>query len=489
MLGGQHRKLFGMPGLAKMEVHDAISTMTKHATMKPTLTLLVALLLASPSALRAADNTRPNILVILADDLGYADLGCQGSPDVKTPNIDAIAANGVRCTAGYVTAPQCSPSRAALMSGRYQQRFGHEANPNFPLMLMGGGKTIADHLKAAGYATGHFGKWHIGFEDEASAPQEIRESNDQMLPTQHGFDESFGYADYAKVAKKGSDIAPSPHARDDRVFASKAADFIQRHREQPFFIYLAFHAPHYQQVDFGGFKDRFPDATPDRLGVLSVMAQQDDAVGLVQKALRECAVETNTLVFYISDNGGTRTPDMPPSSKHFRGSLNAPFSGKKGGMLEGGIREPFVVQWKGHLPAGTTYDRPVSTLDVLPTAVAAAQAKPLDGVQLDGVNLLPFLRGDNAAEPHEALFWRWRAEQAVRTGDWKLVRGREHKQWRLIDLAHDVKEEHDLTAQHPEKAKELRARFEQWASGLPPVGASFKDTTEGDDDDATAKKK
>ena len=454
--------------------------------MKHTLILLTALLLTPLAALHATDSpkTKPNILVILADDLGYADLGCQGSPDVKTPNIDSLAANGVRCTAGYVTAPQCSPSRAGLMSGRYQQRFGHEGNPQFPVMLMRGGKTIADHLKAAGYATAHYGKWHLGFEDQASAPKELAAKGDWMAPTQHGFDESFGYADYAKVAKKGSDILPSLHARDDRVFGRKAVDFIKRHRAQPFFIYLAFHAPHYQQVDFGGYKERFPSPAPGRSGVLGVMAQQDDAVGLVQKALRDCALETNTLVFFISDNGGTRTPDMPPSSKHFQGSLNAPFSGKKGNVLEGGIREPFIVQWKGHLPAGKIYERPVSTLDVLPTAVAAAQAKPLDGVQLDGVNLLPFLLGESSADPHEALFWRWRAEQAIRMGDWKLVRGKEHRAWRLIDLAHDVKEEHDLTAQHPDKAKALLARFEQWNATLPPVGPSFKDTTEGDETSA-----
>jgi uncharacterized sulfatase len=455
------------------------------------LKLLTCFLFTSLTTLSAADGPAkaPNIVLILADDLGYADLGCQGSPDVKTPNIDLLATNGVRCTAGYVTAPQCSPSRAGLISGRYQQQYGHEGNPNFPLMLMGGGKTIADHLKAVGYATAHFGKWHLGFEDKATAPKEMVAKGDWMAPTQHGFDASFGYSDYAKVAKKGSDIPPSPHAHDDRVFARKAAEFIQLHREQPFFIYLALHAPHYQQADFGGYKERFPNATPDRLRVLSVMAQQDDAVGLVQKALRDCGLETNTLIFYMSDNGGTRTPDMPASSKHFFGSLNAPFSGKKGNTLEGGIHEPFIVQWKSHLPAGKTYDRPVSSLDILPTAVAAAQAKPLDGVQLDGVNMLPFLRGENTADPHEALFWRWRAEQAIRMGDWKLVRGKEHHEWQLIDLAHDVKEEHDVTAQHPEKAMELRTRFEKWASTLPPVGPSFKDTTEGDEDDSQAKKK
>jgi arylsulfatase A-like enzyme len=435
-----------------------------------------------------AAETKPNIVVILADDLGYADLGCQGSPDVKTPRIDSLAANGVRCTAGYVTAPQCSPSRAALMSGRYQQRFGHEGNPNFPVMLMRGGRTLAAHLKAAGYATGHFGKWHLGFSDLGGAPKEIREGKDQMLPTQHGFDESFGYPEYAKAAKKGTDIAPSTHAEDDRVFARKAADFIQRHREQPFFIYLALHAPHYQQVDFGGYAKRFPDATPDRLGVLAVMAQQDEAVGHVQQTLRDRALENNTLIFFISDNGGTRWPGVPPDSKHVHGSLNTPFSGHKGTSLEGGIRVPFIVQWKGHLPAGRTYDRPVSTLDVLPTSLAAANVTPLKDAALDGVNLLPFLRGERATDPHEALFWRWRAEQAVRMGDWKLVRGKEQKQWRLIALTQDVKEEQDLTARHPDKAKELLARFEQWTATLPPVGPAFKDTTEGNDEPTRPKK-
>ena len=400
---------------------------------------------------------------------------------MKTPNIDSLAANGVCCTAGYVTAPQCSPSRAGLMSGCYQQRFGHEGNPNFPLMLMGGGRTIADHLKAAGYATGHFGKWHLGFSDLSTAPKEIRESKDQMLPAQHGFDESFGYFDYTAAAQKGSNIPPSPHARDDRVFGRKAVDFIRRHREQPFFIFLAFHAPHFQQVDFGGYKQHFPGAPRDRVGVLSVMAQQDEAVGQVQKAVHDCGLEENTLVFYISDNGGTRKPATPAGTKHINGSLNTPFSGGKGAALEGGIRVPFIVQWKGHLPAGKTYDRPVSSLDVLPTALAAANLPPPAGLTLDGVNLVPFLRGENAAEPHEALFWRWRAEQAIRMGDWKLVRGKERKEWRLIDLAKDVKEQHDLAAQHPDKAKAMQARFDQWAAALPPVGASFKDTTEGDE--------
>jgi len=455
-----------------------------HPMPSPYCRLAVALLLVSPCLPCAAADSpaKPNILVILADDLGYADLGCQGSPDVKTPNIDSLATNGIRCTAGYVTAPQCSPSRAGLMSGRYQQRFGHEGNPNFPVMLMGGGKTMADHLKAAGYATGHFGKWHLGFSDAGTAPKEIAGSNDQMFPTQHGFDESFGYNDYGKVAEKGSDIVPSPHAYDDRVFARKAADFIGRHRDEPWFVYLALHAPHTQQVDFGDYSARFPGTSKERLGVLSVMAQEDEAVGTVLAKLRELKEEGNTLIFFLSDNGGTRRSEGEP--KHFTGSINTPFAGDKGTVYEGGIRIPFIVQWKDTLPAGKSYDRPVISLDMLPTALAAARAKPLANCSLDGVNLLPFLKDTQPGDPHNALFWRWRSEQAVRQGDWKLLRGRDNHAWRLIDLSKDLKEETDLTPQYPEKAKAMLAMFERWSAEMPPVGPDFKDTAEGAESDA-----
>ena len=449
--------------------------------MNRTIRSLTILLLAPLAALSAAGATpaQPNILLLYADDLGYADLSCQVSRDVKTPQIDSLAAGGVRCTAGYVTAPQCSPSRAGLMSGRYQQRFGHESNANFPLMLMRGGCTIADPLRAAGYATGHFGKWHLGFSDLGSAPPEIRDGNDQMLPTQHGFAESFGYPEYGKAARKGSDIEIAPHAYDDRVFARKAADFIARHRDAPWFAYVAFHAPHTQHVDFGGYKASFPDAPKDRIGVVSVMAQQDAAVGILLAKLRELGLEENTLIFYISDNGGTRR--SKGETKHFTGSLNTPFSGDKGTALEGGIRVPFIVQWKGSLPAGRIYDRPVITLDVMPTALAVAKAAPPAGLPLDGVNLMPFLLGNRSGDPHEVLFWRWHGEQAIRMGDFKLVHADGQKTWRLIDIAKDLEEERDLTKEHPDLAQAMHARFEKWNAALPPVGRNFKDTTEGEE--------
>ena len=217
-------------------------------------------------------------------------------------------------------------------------------------------------------------------------------------------------------------------------------------------------------------------------GVLSVMTRQDEAVGTVLTKLHELKQDENTLIFFLSDNGGTRRGDG--ERKHFTGSLNTPFSGDKGTAYEGGLRVPFLVQWRGSLPAGKVYDRPVSSLDILPTVLAATGTKPLGATSLDGVNIVPFLGGKQSGDPHAALFWRWRAEQAVRQGDWKLVRGKEHREWRLIDLSKDLKETNDLTSQYPEKAKELHDLFERWASDLPPVGPNFKDTTEGDESDA-----
>ena len=439
--------------------------------MKHVITLLF---LAACPLLQAA---QPNILVLFSDDHGYADLGCQGSTEVKTPNIDSIAANGVRCTAGYVTAPQCSPSRAGLISGRYQQRFGHEDNNRKPVMLMNGGKTLGDQFKAAGYATAQFGKWHLGYDDKSLAPKSFIEKGDWMSPTQHGFDESFGFSDFHKLVENLKGKKRQKVVEDDRVFASKTADFIQRHKDQPWCVYLAFHAPHGPHTKLEEYTSKFTNAPEDRQGFFAAMTLLDDAVGIVLAKLRELKAEENTLIFFISDNGGTRY--VGRSAKWQQGSENKPLLGGKGASLEGGIREPFFVQWKGHLPAGKNYDRPVSSLDVIPTALDAAGAKPLPNYELDGVNLLPFLKGEKTTDPHEALFWRWRSEWAIRVGDWKLVKSddkrRGHKDWALIDLKSDIEERTDLTAKHPETAKDLRERWEKWNATHPPLGPNFKD--------------
>ena len=426
--------------------------------------LVTALLLASATSLHAAER-RPNILVMFTDDHGYADLGCQGSKEVQTPHIDSLAANGVRCTAGYVTAPQCSPSRAALISGRYQQRFGHEENDNMPVMLMAGGKTMGDQFKAAGYATGHFGKWHLGYETPERAPKEFVEKGDWMAPTQHGFDESFGFANYKSEVPTAKVEHPAEY--DDRVFARKTADFIARHQDQPWCVYLPFHAPHGLHTRLKEYTSRYADVPKERQGLYAAMALLDDAVGIVLAKLQELNLEENTFIFFIADNGGTRYLGRSP--KWQQGSANYPLRGGKGTSLEGGIRLPYLVQWKGHIPARKTYDRPVISLDVIPTALAAAGAKPLPNYDLDGVNLLPFLKGEKTNDPHDVLFWRWRKEQAVRVGDWKLVTSQDkksgHPKWALIDLSSDIKERNDLTAKHPEIAKDLQEKWARLAVG------------------------
>ena len=435
---------------------------------------LLLLFFASCPLLQAA---QPNILVLFSDDHGYAELGCQGSTEVKTPHIDSLAANGVRCTAGYVTAPQCSPSRAALISGRYQQRFGHEDNHNMPVMLMKGGKTIGDQFRANGYATGQFGKWHLGYDGKSPAPKELVEKGDWMAPTQHGFDESFGFAEEQKERGK---TGKASRASDDRIFARETADFIGRHKDQPWCVYLAFHAPHTPHTSEREYTSKFADAPKDRQGALAALALLDDAVGIVLTKLRELKAEDNTLIFFIGDNGGTRYEARSVAWQ--KGTENKPFRGGKGNTVEGGIRVPYLVQWKGHLPAGKTYDRPVISLDVIPTALGAAGATPLANYELDGVNLLPFFNGEKTTDPHEVLYWRWRREQAVRLGDWKLVNSEAkrfgHKGWALIDLKTDIEERTDLTAKHPEIAKELQQRWNSWNASLPPIAPAFTNDSE-----------
>jgi arylsulfatase A-like enzyme len=400
---------------------------------------------------------RPNLVLIFADDLGYADLGCQGCQDIATPHIDAIATSGVRFTDGYVTAPLCSPSRAGLLTGCYQQRFGHEHNPGnsreagLPLTE----HTIADHLRAAGYATGLVGKWHLG-----------------MLPEQHpmsrGFDEFFGFLHGAHsylnsdeergirdpILRGHERVQEKDYLTD--AFAREACDFINRHAQQPFFLYLSFNAVHAPLEATEAYQARFPHIEdPKRRTFAGMLAAADDAVGDVLETLRAHRLEQDTLVFFISDNGG---PTQQTTSR------NDPLRGYKAQVYEGGIRIPFLVQWPGHLPAGVTFEQPVSSLDVLPTALAAAGCGPLQGRALEGVDLAPHLTGATTAPPHDSLFWRMGNKRAARRGNLKLVDNGTGS-FELYDLAEDIGEQHDLAADRPEVVAELVAAYEAWNAG------------------------
>lgn len=434
--------------------------------MKPAL-LLPLLLLASPAI--AASPARPNILVIIADDLGYGELSCQGNSQIPTPHIDSIAKNGVRFTSGYVSGPYCSPTRAGLMTGRYQQRFGHEFNPgpaeqaveNFGLALTE--TTLPQRLKAAGYATGMFGKWHLGYRPE-------------FHPQKRGFDEYFGFLGGAHSYIDAEADPHNPILRGTtpvlkidyttEVFAREAVGFIERHRNEPWLCYLPFNAVHAPLQAPEKYTGRFASITePNRRTFAAMLSAMDDAVGVVLAKLQELKMEENTLVFFISDNGGP-TPSTT--------SGNGPLRGFKAQTWEGGIRVPWMMQWKGRLPAGRVDDRPVIQLDVLPTALAAAGVALKPEWKLDGVNLLPFLNGEKSGAPHETLYWRFGAQMALRQGDWKLVKGaapgvtaeqRVHASAagaELYNLKQDIGEKKNLAAEQPDKARELAAAWTKW---------------------------
>jgi arylsulfatase A-like enzyme len=455
--------------------------------MKRLLTSLFGLALSCTAA-SAAD--KPNILVIVADDLGYADIGVHGGTTVPTPNIDALAAAGVRCTNGYVSCPYCSPTRAGFLTGRYQTRFGHEFNPHVgdeaKLGLPLDERTIADQLRSAGYATSLIGKWHQGF-SPAHHPQS------------RGFDEFFGFLVGGHnfiLHKDATPVFGSAHSHDliyrgrevqkldgytTDLFTDEAIGFIDRQAARPWFLYLAYNAVHTPLEIVEKHKGRIPAnvTDPNRRGYLSLLLGLDDAIGRVTEHLRDTGRDKDTLVFFFSDNGGSgRKPYFA-----YNTGLNTPLRGDKGQTLEGGIRVPFFVSWPGKLPAGKVYEQPVIALDVLPTALTVA-GRPVPA-NCDGVDLLPHLKGASNTAPHASLYWRFGPQKAVRRGPWKLVDWRDHDAkknsgWQLYDLANDIGEQHDLATSQPQLVAQLRDDWEQWnAKNIAPLwhGSPTEDPT------------
>ncbi|MDR3405491.1 MAG: sulfatase-like hydrolase/transferase [Chthoniobacter sp.] len=442
------------------------------------LTLVALALTGLGAAAHAAETKKPNILVIVADDLGYGELSMQGfTQQIPTPNVDALAKSGVRFTSGYVSGPYCSPTRAGLMTGRYQTRFGHEFNlgpaeaavANFGLPLEE--KTIGDRLRTAGYATGWFGKSHLGY-----------------LPPYHplkrGFDEYFGFLggmhDYLDAAAdahnpilKGTEPVNNIGYTTE-AFGEQAVNFIEKHKGEPWLCYLAFNAVHAPLESTEKYLSRFSNIDEKKRHTFAAMlSAMDDAVGTVMAKLRETGQEENTLVFFISDNGG-------PTAQTTSG--NGPLRGFKAQTWEGGIRVPWAMHWKGHIPEGQVDDRPVIQLDILPTALAAAGVSVQAEWKLDGVNLLPYVTGEKKESPHEALYWRFGQQIAIRKGDWKLVKapggGAEAGEKavvattqgaQLYNLAKDIGEQTNLADQEPEKVKELATAWDEWnKANIPP---------------------
>ena len=433
-----------------------------------------AVVLVAPHGV--ADPMRPNVVVILADDMGYADIGVHGCSDIPTPNIDRIATRGVRFTDAYANGSFCTPTRAALMSGRYQQRHGNEdldgVTGPFPLAV----PTLPERLRAAGYATGLVGKWHLGVVDG-------------YTPLDRGLDEFFGILggghyylprpSGARPDTRGSYTTPIRRNREPidepryltTAFGEEAAAFIEQQRrlQSPFFLYLAFNAVHTPLEATAEYLDRFNGiADPRRRTYAAMQAAMDDALGLVMQALESTGALDSTLVIFTSDNGG------PTTRNAVNGSNNTPLRGSKCETFEGGIRVPLLMQWPAVLPAGQTYEQPVMTFDITATALAASGG---DATGVDGVDLIPYVNGTKQGRPHEALFWRCRMRSnnyAARMGRWKFVHSTEGdaapgpKQTpardMLFDLAADIGEKNDLALEHPEKLAELKGRYDAWSN-------------------------
>ena len=417
---------------------------------------------------------RPNILLIVSDDLGYADLGIHGSRDIQTPHIDRLARDGVRFTDAYVSGPYCSPTRAGLMTGRYPQRFGYEFNPDgspgYGLPLTEA--TIAEKLKAAGYRTALFGKWHLG-------------SADHLHPMRRGFEEFYGFlgGDHSYMHVGHIDVGtdmPDPLLDGLKPASSvtyltdtlgdRAVSYIEQHTSEPFFLYLAFNAAHTPMEAPEKYLARFPNiADPRRRTYAAMVSAMDDAIGRTLKALRDRKLEEKTLVIFLNDNGG---PTMATTTVN--GSSNAPLRGSKRQTWEGGIRVAFAMSWKGRIQAGQVDHRPIIQLDVLPTALAAAGVAT-NTSQYDGVNLLPFMTGTATGAPHDALYWRFGGMMAIRKGDWKLVKTRDGplvdvdpsvlgdlSQAGLYNLSEDIGEMRNRAAERADKVKELSELWQRW---------------------------
>jgi arylsulfatase A-like enzyme len=469
--------------------------------MKPTNLLLTYLLLLLAFTYIGNTNTyaadrQPNVVLLLADDLGYGELGCQGNQEIPTPHIDSIAAGGVRFTNGYVTAAFCSASRAGLLTGRYQTRFGYEFNPTGhrnedpAAGLPASQKTIADQLQAVGYTTALFGKWHLGgtaayhpyrrgFDEffgfmheghyfvappykgvttmlrRKSLPNgqtgRWQSKNEKLIYSDHmGYNEPDYDADNPLI-RGGQPVEEKEYLTD--ALTREAVDFINRASDRPFFLYLPYNAVHSPLQGADRYMRKF-DFIQDihRRIFASMLANLDDSVGEVLAALEANELMENTIIVFLSDNGGP-TRELTSS--------NLPLRGEKGQLYEGGIRVPFLMQWKGVIPAKREYHEPVISTDLLATFTALADA-PLPKTKLDSVNLLPYILGDRKGSPHEYLYWRTGNKQALRLGDWKTVLepGRNgSEKWQLYNLKSDLSESSDLASVKPEILKSLTDKW------------------------------
>ena len=418
---------------------------------------------------RSETRARPNVLLILADDMGYGDLGCYGSTQIPTPNIDRLAAGGVRATQGYMSSLVCAPSRAGLMTGRYQNRFGFEHNLSVPEYsraefcgLPPEEVTFADRLGDLGYDTAAIGKWHLGEQPHHHPLQRGFDSFFGMIRGSHGY---FPTPEKNKLERDGEPLTEFRTAYLTDEFTLEALDFVQAdHEGSPWMLYLSYNAPHTPLEAKAEDEALFADVEPKKRRTYCAMVHNlDQNVGRIVDALEKSGQLDNTLIVFSNDNGGSC------DASH---ALNAPLRGQKGTVMEGGMRVPFIWHWPARLPAGQVYREPIISLDLVPTFVAAAggsieprvvgRGARRKEIGLDGVNLLPHLQGDALAKPHEDLFWRISLRgAAVRSGDWKLLR-LPHRGPELYNVADDRSELKDLAAEHPDRVAEMMLKLHDW---------------------------
>lgn len=409
---------------------------------------------------------KPNILLIVSDDQGYADAGFNGRSEIPTPNLDALARAGVTCTNGYVSGSVSSPSRAGLLTGRYQQRIGYYSNIAFAPEDETEGlpvteKILPQFMKEAGYVTGWIGKWHLGM-------------TPQQHPSRRGFDETFGFQHgghnfinwtpddrpYTLPIKRNG-IPEEIKEHLTIAFGKEAVSFINRNNGKPWFLYLAFNAPHTPHQPLPEAEAKFSgvdDAT--RRKYSAQLSMMDDQIGEVIRALENSGQSKNTLIFFFSDNGGPLQ----------NGAVNAPLRGSKGSFYEGGFRVPFIVSWPARLDPGKKYDYPVSSLDVFATSLSLAGLKMPTEKKYDGVDIIPYLSGKKTGRPHQTLYWKSENNVfSIRDGDWKMIRFPEDK-IEIYDLSADISESNNLYRDKPEIADLLIKLLDTWNSELLPPG-------------------
>jgi len=429
---------------------------------------------------------RPNIVFILADDLGWTDLACYGSRYYETPHIDQLAARGMRFTQGYTCGPNCQPTRAALMTGQYgprtgiytvggTSRFDTSMRPLVPVenvtKLPPEKVTVAESLKQAGYATGLFGKWHLGEDPEHH-------------PLAQGFDEAivsmgrhFDFHTNPKVH-----VPPGAYLAD--FLSERAVDFIERHKDRPFFLCLhhfAVHSPHQAKPDkIAHFEGKAPAGGHRSPVYAGMIASVDDSVGRMVAKLDELGLSENTLVIFSSDNGGVGGYVAAGIPAKEGITDNAPLRGGKGMLYEGGVRVPFIVRWPGRIKPGTVCEEPIISVDLFPTLLALSGAAAPKDQPLDGVNVLPLLESDGSAKlGREALYWHfpgylgsgkniWRTTPAgaIRVGDYKLLEFFEDGRLELYNLREDVGQKHDLAKENPELVRQLHAKLRAWREAV-----------------------